>query len=217
MKNHFFRRVKKDARFRIKLLLCVSTALGAMYSAFLFFIGSENSSKWFLITSVYYALLSVSRVFAFAQIKSTRNARSKMKILRACGCFLLLINLAVSVMSFVLINEEGYIKHHEITVIALATYTFSSLTLSVIGGVKYFKRDRYAYSCAKLIGLVSSGVSLLTLTNTMLATFGERDMALRSIILPILSAAVSSFIILSAIFAIRKANTELRILKNEKE
>ena len=49
----------------------------------------------------------------------------------------------------------------------------------------------------------------------MITTFGNGDTILRSIILPILSASVSIFIIFCAIMMIIKANKELRLLKNE--
>ena len=53
--------------------------------------------------------------------------------------------------------------------------------------------------------------------NTMLSTFGEGNMVLRNIILPILSGAVALFIIVCAALMIYKANMDLRIIKNEKE
>ena len=51
----------------------------------------------------------------------------------------------------------------------------------------------------------------------MLSTFGESNLLLRSIILPVLSGFVSIFIIVCAIIMIRKANLDLRKLKNGKE
>ena len=56
---------------------------------------------------------------------------------------------------------------------------------------------------------------MLTLTNTMLATFGSENELLRSIILPILSGVVAIFIIVCAILMIKKANNDLKVLKNE--
>jgi hypothetical protein len=137
--------------------------------------------------------------------------------MRACGCFLLLINIVVSVMSFILIYKSKTTEYHEITVIALATYTFYSLSIAIISSVKQIKQNNYVYFCAKMISLISASVSLVPLTNTMLATFGDDTTQLRNIILPLLSGAVALFIITSAILMIRKANFDLRILKNEKK
>ena len=49
----------------------------------------------------------------------------------------------------------------------------------------------------------------------MITTFGNGDTNLRNIMLHILCASVSIFIIFCAILIIVKANKELRLLKNE--
>ena len=51
----------------------------------------------------------------------------------------------------------------------------------------------------------------------MLCTFGEGNLLLRSIILPILSGFVAIFIIACAVLMISKANLNLRKLQNAKE
>ena len=63
--------------------------------------------------------------------------------------------------------------HHEITTIALAAYTFTSLTFAIINTVKYRKYHSPVYSASKAISLASACVSLLTLESTMLTTFGN--------------------------------------------
>lgn len=217
MLSEFLKRVRKDVCFRANLFLCLSLGFGAAYSIFLFVVSQTASSKWFFVMSIYYGLLSLSRVFIFKQIKSEKNPISQIKTMRACGCFLLLINLAVSTMMFLIIYGNQYVKHHEITVITLAAYTFSSLTVAIVSSVKFIRKNDYVYSCVKLVSLTSASVSLVTLTNTMLATFGEEEVLLRSIVLPFLSGAVSLFIIAAALLMIRKANSDLRNYKNERK
>lgn len=216
MVNQFFKRIRKDIRFRIKLFLQASIVFNIAYAVWLLVTSQILSSKWFFALSIYYALLSSARIFIYAQIQSQKPLRANVKAMRTCGFFLLGINLAVSTMMFILIDRFS-IQYHEITVITLATYTFSSLSVAIVGNVKHFKRNDYVYSCAKMLSLISASVSLVTLTNTMLLTFGEPNSLLRSILLPILSGVVSVFIIICAIFMIHKANSSLRILKNEKD
>ena len=211
------KKLKKDVRFRIRFFLCSSLIFNLLYSVFLFIVSRIEHSKWFFVMSIYYGLLSFTRIFVFKQIKPKKEKYSKTKTMRACGYFLLLINLAVSTMMFLLIYGNQFVKHHEITVITLATYTFSALTVAIWGSVKFIKKNNYLFSCVKLINLISASVSLLTLTNTMLATFGQDNALLRSIVLPILSGVVSLFIITTAILMIRKANLDLRVYKNAKE
>ena len=217
MFSDFFERIKIDTAFRIKLFLCLSFIFNILYSVFLFVVSQMYSSKWFFVTSIYYGLLSVVRIFVYLQISPQKQLVSKIKTMRACGCFLLSINLVFSTMMFILVCGNQYIKHHEIIVIALATYTFTSLTMAIINSIKYLSKNNYLHSCAKIISLISASVSIVTLTNIMLSTFGENNSLLRSIILPILSGFVSIFIIICAILMIRKANLDLRKLKNGKE
>ena len=217
MFSGFFERIKIDTTFRIKLFLCLSFIFNIAYSGFLFVVSQMYSSKWFFVTAIYYGLLSVARIFVYLQISPQKQLVSKIKTMRACGCFLLSINLVFSTMMFILIYGNQYIKHHEITVITLATYTFTSLTMAIISSIKHLSKNDYLNSCAKIISLISASVSIVTLTNIMLSTFGEDNSLLRSIILPILSGFVSVFIIVCGILMIHKANLDLRKLKNGKE
>ena len=217
MSSRLIKRLKTDGHYRIKVFLRFSVLFNFLYSVFLFVVNRINGSDWLFIMSVYYALLSVVRIFIFLQIEPRKQLRTKLKTMRWCGYFLFLLNVVVSALIFILIYKNQTVKHHEITVIALATYTFSSLTIAIVSSVKYLKKRDYVYSCVKVISLVCASVSIVTLTNIMLATFGEENMLLRSIILPILSAVVCSFIIVCAILMIRTANIELRKLKNEEE
>lgn len=208
---------KKNADNRTRKFLFFSLAFNFAYSIFLLIISLVYSSKWFFVMSIYYALIFAVRVFIYIQINRKKGERSELLTMWACGCFLLLINLVVSTIMFILIYEGNAVSHGKIIVIGIATYTFLSLSLAIIGCLRYLKRNNHVYSCAKIVSLISASVSLATLTNTMLETFGENNLLLRSIILPILCGAISIFIILCAIFMIRKANSNLRILKNEEK
>ena len=117
---------------------------------------------------------------------------------------------------FVLIYTMRQVRYHEIIVIALATYTFTDLTIAILSTIKYVKKKDYDYSTIKTISLISSVVSMVTLTNIMLATFGSDNEALRKIILPLLCGVVAIFILASAIIMIIKSNSRLRIIRNEK-
>ena len=213
MFSAFLKKIKDNIEFRIKLFLLISLIFNFGYAIFLFVVSQVYFSKWFLVMSLYYALLSTARIFIFFETNPKNSLRKKILIMRACGYFLFLLNLVVSVMVFLLIYTAPYTKYHEIIVITLATYTFSALTIAIVNIVRSLKKNEYVYSCVKMISLISASVSMLTLTNTMLATFGSENELLRSIILPILSGVVAIFIIVCAILMIKKANNDLKVLK----
>ena len=199
------------------MFLLLSFIVNVIFSVFLFVVGNIYSSNWFFAVSIYYALLSMTRIFIFFQTSPKKPIETRIKNMRTCGYFVLLISLVFSAMMFVLIYGNQHVKHHEITVITLATYTFTSLTFSIINVIKYFRKANYIYSSATIISLISTSISIVTLTNTMLFTFGETNVMLRSITLPILSGIVSVFINTCAILMIRKTSIDLRKLRNEKE
>ena len=109
--------------------------------------------------------------------------------------------------------------HHEITTIALAAYTFTSLTLAVINVIRYRKYNSPVYSASKAISLASACVSMLTLESTMLTTFGGDSLPLthRRIFLGASGAAISAFIILMAIYMITKGTKKIRQMNQREE
>ena len=216
MLRPLFQRVKQNAEFRVKVFLCLSFIGNIAYSVFLFTVSRLYSSKWFFALSVYYGLFSLARIFIFAQMRPIKS-RTKILTMLACGGFLLMINLAVSAMTFVLLFGNHSVKHHEITVITLATYTFSALTVAIVGCVKYLKRKDYVFSCAKIFSLISASVSFIPLTHTMLTTFGGAESRLKNTLFPILCIAVACFITICAVYMICRAYLDWRAFNHEEK
>lgn len=215
MIKSFAKKLKTDAIYKQKFTLYLTIIFNMVYSIFLYVTCCIYRSTWFFVLSVYYALLCVARILVFKQTPSKSKLRSKILTMRTCGCFLLAINIIFSIMSFILINETPISKYHEIIVISLATYTFFLLGDAIVGSVKIIKINNHVFLSAKLISLTSASVSLLSLTNTMLVTWGKENVALRSIILPLLCAGISIFIIVCAILMIRKSILDLRKINND--
>ena len=135
----------------------------------------------------------------------------ELKKYRACGIVFLIMNLALALIIFFMVYWNRTFHHHEITTIALAAYTFTSLTLAIINTVKYRKYNSPVYSASKAISLASACVSLLILESTMLTTFGDGTMSLtdRRILLGISGGAISVFIIAMAIYMIVNGTKKL--------
>ena len=110
-------------------------------------------------------------------------------------------------------------KHHEITTIILAAYTFTSLTFAIINTLKYRKYNSPVYSATKAISLASACVSVLTMESTMLTTFGNETMSLtgRRVLLGLSGGVISVFIVTMAIYMIVQANKKINILKIREE
>lgn len=143
----------------------------------------------------------------------------ELKKYRACGIILLVMNLALALMIFFMVYWNRTFNHHEITTIALAAYTFTSLTLAIINTVKYRKYNSPVYSASKAISLVSATVSVLTLESTMLTTFndGTMDLTTRRSMLGASGGVISVFIITMAIYMIVHGTKKIKLLRAVKE
>lgn len=213
----FLQKIKEDTHYRIMLLLRLTLFFNITYSVFLLVVSNVYSSRWFFAVSIYHALLFAVRILLLKGVGGNKTEHREIITVRFCGYLMLLINLAVSAMMLILVRESNRTGYHEIIVITIATYTFSALTLAIVGYIKWLKQKNRVFHLIKLTGLVSASVSLVCLTDTMLSSFGEDNILLRKIVLPILSAAVAIFIVFIAISVIRRANSNLRDLKNEEK
>ena len=211
-----------DTRLRTNITLVGTLVWNGAYAIFHLVLGIMHHSFWFSSLACYYMFLALMRFYLVRYTaKNTPGSdlyRENRKY-RACGIALLVMNLALALMIFFMVYWNRTFNHHEITTIALAAYTFTSLTLAIINTVKYRKYNSPVYSASKAISLASACVSMLTLESTMLTTFGDGTMSLtgRRILLGISGGVISVFIIAMAIYMIVNGTKKIKLLRAVKE
>lgn len=216
--NKYARIWQDDTRLRINISLYGTLIYNTAYALLQLGMGFWHHTFWFYSLAGYYISLAVMRFF-LVRHTSRHNPGEKMmdelKKYRACGIVFLIMNLSLALIIFFMVYWNRTFNHHEITTIALAAYTFTSLTLAIINTVKYRKYNSPVYSASKAISLASACVSMLTLESTMLATFGNGTISLtgRRILLCISGGVISAFIITMAIYMIIQANKKIKLLK----
>ena len=199
---------------RVNVSLYGSLIWNVIFAIFQLGLGFYYRSFWFCAMFAYYVLLGLMRFFL---VKHTRvyqaNEEMRMENKRyvLCGWLLLLMNLALAVVvTFLIIWEQG-VKHHMITTIAMATFTFLTFTFAIVDLVRYRKYQSPIYSSAKIINLIAGCVSMLTLETAMLTTFGTTESPLfRQIILAATGVAVIGFAIVMALIMIIKGSRQLK-------
>ena len=220
--NKYARIWQDDTRLRVNVSLYGTLIYNTAYALLQLGMGFWHHTFWFYSLAGYYISLAVMRFFL---VRHTRRHRSGEKMpeelvkYRACGIVFLIMNLALALIIFFMVYWNRTFKHHEITTIALAAYTFTSLTFAIVNTVKYRKYNSPVYSASKAISLASACVSMLTLESTMLTTFGEETMSLtgRRILLGISGGVISAFIIAMAIYMIVKGTKKIKLLRAVKE
>ncbi len=176
--NRYVIRYTTDARLKLNLSLYGSLAFNAVYAVFQLGLGLLHRSVWFFSMSGYYLLLAIMR---FLLLRHTRNhapgacQEAEWRKHRLCGVFLLIITLALAVFIIYFVWKIRVFRHHEITTIAMAAYTFTSLTMAIINAVRSRNLSSPVYSAVRLIALVCAIVSMLTLENAMLTAFGQEN------------------------------------------
>lgn len=216
-KNKYARIWQDDTRLRVNISLYGTLIYNTAYALLQLGMGFWHHTFWFYSLAGYYISLAVMRFFL---VRHTRKHNPGEKMLdelrkyRACGIVFLLMNLALALIIFFMVYWNRTFNHHEITTIALAAYTFTSLTFAIINTIKYRKYNSPVYSASKAISLASACVSVLTLESTMLTTFGTETMSLtgRRIFLGISGGAISVFIIAMAIYMIVQGTKKITLL-----
>lgn len=212
--NRYMQLWTGDVHLRMKVSLWGTFLWNGAYGLFQLCLGLYHGSFWFYSLAAYYFLLAQMRFFLARHTRKHapgHQMRTELKKYRACGVVFLIMNLALSVMVFFMIYWDRTFYHHQVTTIAMAAYTFTALTFAIVNMVRYRKYNSPVYSASKAISLASACVSMITLTSTMLTTFGQGDdPAFRRLMLGLLGGAVSVFIVTMAVYMIVRAQKALK-------
>ena len=216
--NKYALRWRSDPRLRVNVSLYGTLIYNTAYAVFQLGLGFWHKTFWFFSLAAYYILLAIMRFFLVRHTRKHAPGEDMMRELkkyRTCGIVFLIMNLALALMIFFMVYWNRTFHHHEITTIAMAAYTFTSLTFAIINIFRYRKYNSPVFSASKAISLASACVSLITLESTMLTTFGAATVTLsmRRIMLAATGGAISVFIIAMAITMIVTGTKKLKSLK----
>lgn len=213
--NRYYLMYRNDVQLRINLSLYGAFGFNAVYAVFQLCLGLWHHSAWFYTMAAYYLLLALMRLTLVRHTRSHtpgEDAALEWRKYRFCGAVLLAMNLALTVFTLYFVYRIRIFRHHEITTIAMAAYTFTALTVAIVNAVRYKRYGSPACSAAKAISLAAATVSMLTLENAMLTTFGEeRSEAFRQIILGASGVAVICVVQGIALYMIVNATRKLRL------
>ena len=206
---------RRDDRLRVKVSLYGSLAYNTVYALFQLWLGFYHHTFWYYSLAGYYISLAVMRFFLVRHTQRfTPGERMREELIkyRACGWVFLIMNLALSLMIFFMVYWNRTFNHHEITAIAMAAYTFTSFTTAIVNMVRYRKYNSPVYSASKAISFAAACVSMLTLTSTMLTTFGDgtMDLSARRLMLGLVGGAVSAVVMTMAVYMIAESNKKLK-------
>ena len=138
--NRFARKWLDDTRLRVNVSLYGSLTWNALYGIFQLWLGFYHRTVWFCSLGAYYICLGVMRYFLVrhtSKYAPGEKRKTELEKYRACGIVFLLMNLALALIIFFMVYWNRTFRHHMITAIAMAAYTFTAFTFAIINVVKY--------------------------------------------------------------------------------
>lgn len=202
--NKYVQLWTEDTGLRVNVSLYGALILNTAYAVFQLRLGFWHHSIWYYSLAGYYILLAIMRFFLVrhsGRHKAGEKIHEEFIRYRICGILLLVINIFLTAIIIFMVYGNRTFIHHEITTIAMATYTFTAFTVAIVSTVRYRKYNSPVYSASKIISLTAACVSMLTLESTMLATFndGTVNEHFRRILMGASGGVVSVFIIVMAL------------------
>jgi len=220
--NRYMQIWRDNPNLRVKVSLYGTLFWNTAYGLLQLGMGFWHHTFWFYSLAGYYISLAVMRFFLVRHARHYHPGEKMLEELRkyrVCGIVFLIMNLSLSLMIFFMVYWNRTFHHHEITTIAMAAFTFTSLTFAIINIIRYRKYNSPVYSASKEISLASALVSMLTLESTMLTTFGDgtMDLGSRKLMLGLSGGAISAFIIGMAVYMIVQATKKIKRINTKEQ
>ena len=149
-----------------------SLAFNAAYALGNCIIGFLNPSWWFITVGAYYTVLAMTR-FSVLQVKrkASGNYDTELFARRITGILLVALSFCIVGVNIMSAVKDRGTAFHIIVMITIATYTFTKITIAIIGMVKAKRSASPVLKTLRNISLADACVSIYTMQRSMLVSF----------------------------------------------
>lgn len=149
-----------------------SLALNIAYALGNCTIGFLEHSWWFITLGAYYTVLAVTR-FSVLQVKRKAGGDYATELFARRITGILLVALSVCIVGVNILSgvKDRGTSFHKIVMIAIAAYTFTKITVSIIGMVQAKRSPSPVLKTLRNITLADACVSIYTMQRSMLVSF----------------------------------------------
>lgn len=135
-------------------------------------IGIVSYSWWFITVGAYYVVLTVTR-YSVLQVRRKANGNYDIETFarRITGILLVILSFCIVGMNVLSALKERGNDLHEIVMISIATYTFTKITIAIIGMVKAKHTASPVLKTLRNISLADACVSVYSMQRSMLQSF----------------------------------------------
>lgn len=164
-----------DYRRRTIIAATAGLALNLLFALVHGIWAALTASHWLGALGGYYTLLSLLRFSVVLSGARRRSAAGERRVRRGAGVLLMGLSAVLAFTVYLSLRQETAARHPEITMIALAAYTFGKLTLACVQAVRVRRHRSPLLSAIRNIGLADAAASLLALQRSMLVSFGGME------------------------------------------
>ncbi len=158
-----------DYHYRTVVLAVGSLIVNLLYAFYLGALGLRDSSVWLIASCPYYLLLGVMRFLAVTSPKRSAPHRS---VTVSTGILLTVVSIVMGGMLYVSLWQDTATRYGTITMITIATYTFTKLTMAVIKAVRHRNSTSSLLRSLHTIRYAEVAASIFTMQKSMLVSFG---------------------------------------------
>ena len=155
-----------------------SLAFNVAYALGNCIIGFLTHSWWFITVGAYYAVLTVTR-YSVLQIRRKANGNYDTELFarHITGILLVVLSFCIVGVNILSAVKDRGTDFHEIVMITIATYTFTKITISIIGMTKAKRSASPVLKTLRNISLADACVSIYTMQRSMLVSFPGMEAA----------------------------------------
>lgn len=202
-RNRYLKRYSVDYELRYKVSLFISLLFNIVYAFFKIVMGIIYNSVWAITFGLYYILLVVLRgLIAKEETNENSSIIKEYMKYRNTGVILLLINIILSMIILIIINEKIINIYPDWLAITSAVYTFYLIIRSIYGLIKYRKYNNPLMFSAKIINVVTSLISLISLEIILIPTFGVNNIDFFEITVIATGGGIAIIIVIISLYMI---------------
>ncbi len=188
-------RLVEDKRYRVITKAVLSLIFNLLYAFYNGLLGFLSSSTIFIASAVYYFLLSAMR-FSVVLLNKKKKAKNDRLIASMVGVLLIILSVIFHFMIFISMRENTATMYGTVTMITIATFTFTKITTAVVTAIKHRSEQSKLFKALNAVRYSEVAVSLLTMQQSMLVSFGGTA-DISSVILNACTGAAVCFFILA--------------------
>lgn len=200
-------RLMEDKRYRVIVKAVLSLVLNLLFAFYNGIVGVLSSSLILIASSVYYLLLSAMR-FSAVMLNRKGKKQNDRLIVSVVGIMLIILSVVFHIMVIISMKYNTATLYGTITMIAIATFTFTKITMAAITAVKHREDHSKLIKAINAIRYSEVAVSLLTMQQSMLVSFDGTDEKSAVILNACTGAGVCFFILTLGIITLKNSRKE---------